>query len=743
MRLLFLSQVLLIAPFQGWNIDQTSSSRGTNIFYANALVAPGFSDRYSCNSPHVLQKTFLAGESPRITSVSLAASVASSADILIPNSEDSSVSSTANTSPTETSSMAGRAAEVVSVATLDVVLPLISSLFEASFLGEIQQGTSSWDDFWSYSSSSSTTTTTTHLSNSDRVSRALERLGPTYVKFGQALSSRGDIIPPTLANSLTTLQDRMEPFDTTIAKSIIRAELVKEANVDEETVEKLLKSLSNEPVAAASVGQVYRGHVDGFGEVAVKVQRPGVREMVEKDAALLNAVAEFLESIPALPAFSSEITGSSLETVKNTKVQSRFIETELVAAVGEFMSRVFEELDFKREASNAERFASLYSDRGGTALKTLADRRGVVVPEILRKFSTTNVIVMEWIDGKKIANEFNPNMKEAPATGSAAEANEEKRKENLELIKMVIDITLNQLIDTGVMHADPHGGNLLKVDDLNREDYQKKRRKKGTIQKKIAYLDFGLLSVIDPQVSDALVCSISQLIFANDVEAVASLFGELQLIPDDVINDPSEVAALTEDLSIVLNECLDYSSDEDDDEALGTELSKTRVPKLKFDKLLDGLTRLVPRFQFRLPPYFVNNCRALGTLEGTARSLDPEFNVMTVLYPYALNRLIRNPTGSPVVDRTVQNLIRSEKTGRVDHAKLSKLLRDSSALTGKRKTKLLWDVLKTRKGRGLVMRVTAEEMHHRVFRGCFGRMRKSKMKKERRRRVIVSDYLRL
>eukprot|EP00957_Ditylum_brightwellii_P135568 10336767-Ditylum_brightwellii.AAC.1 len=98
--------------------------------------------------------------------------------------------------------------------------------------------------------------------------------------------------------------------------------------------------------------------------------------MVEKDAALLNAVAEFLESIPALPAFSPEITGSSLETVKNTKVQSRFIETELVAAVGEFMSRVFEELDFKREASNAERFASLYSDRGGTALKTLADRRG-------------------------------------------------------------------------------------------------------------------------------------------------------------------------------------------------------------------------------------------------------------------------------------------------------------------------------------------------------------------------------
>ena len=82
--------------------------------------------------------------------------------------------------------------------------------------------------------------------------------------------------------------------------------------------------------------------------------------------------------------------------------------------------------------------------------------------------------------------------------------------------------------------------------------------------------------------------------------------------------------------------------------------STTMIPELKFDKLLDSLSRLIPRFEFDLPPYFINNARALSTLEGIAKSLDPTFNVLTIMYPYAINRLLINPTQSPIVDRTVQ-----------------------------------------------------------------------------------------
>jgi predicted unusual protein kinase regulating ubiquinone biosynthesis (AarF/ABC1/UbiB family) len=156
-----------------------------------------------------------------------------------------------------------------------------------------------------------------------------------------------------------------------------------------------------------------------------------------------------------------------------------------------------------------------------------------------------------------------------------------------------------------------------------------------------------LLSNVSPQVRDGLVCAVAYLVFAKNIEAVASLFGELQLLPDEVLNDPSERQALNSAMEITMAEALVY-------EPLLDGSGTTNIPILKFDKLLDALSRLVPRFRFQLPPYFINNARALSTLEGIARSLDPKFNVFQVMYPFALNRLLANPTKSPVVDKTLQ-----------------------------------------------------------------------------------------
>lgn len=531
-----------------------------------------------------------------------------------------------------------RAMEIGGVVVGQLLFPIASSLL-------LDGIPSNWEDFWAHSSG--------RFTNAQLVTRAMEKLGPTYVKFGQALASRPDIIPKSLADALSTLQDDMQPFSTDIAKDIMRSEL----NVTVDDVDALVESLSEEPVAAASIGQVYKGYLPKYGHVAVKVQRPGIRTVVERDAALLLSVADWIESIPS-----------------PTTKRDRLVATELVDAVDEFMSRVFEELDYRNEAANAATFARLYSYRTGSSKHVK-----VVVPEIIPELCTDNVLVMQWLNGTKLTYVNNSSVDDL--------------SENLRLLEIAIECTLSQLLDTGVLHADPHGGNLLKIILPDGKPM-------------LGYLDFGLLSTVPFQVRDALVCSVAQLVFAQDVEAVAKLFGDLSLLPQEVLLDPMERAALTDALNKTMMDALVYPDKVTE--------GQTKIPKLKFDKLLDSLTRLIPRFRFQLPPYFINNARALSTLEGIARTLNPDFNVLQVMYPYALNRLLANPTKSPVVDATLQSLIRSPTTGRIERARISKLLTDSALLTGYRQRRVLWDILSSGGGRRLTWKIGGEELRHRL-----------------------------
>lgn len=222
-----------------------------------------------------------------------------------------------------------------------------------------------------------------------------------------------------------------------------------------------------------------------------------------------------------------------------------------------------------------------------------------------------------------------------------------------------------------------------------------------------------MLSTVPVTVRDGLVCAVSELVFARNVSAVADLFGELQLIPREILSDPSERAALAVELNQALSNVLVY-----DTPATGR---ATTIPTLRFDKLLDALTRLVPRFRFQLPPYFINNARALGTLEGMAREINPSFNVLQTLYPYVLRRLLANPTDSPVVEATLQSLIRSPVTGLVDSKKTQKLVEDCTVLTGYSKRKVLSDIMKSRNGPRLA-KLIAKEMLQQTFRGRFSRM---------------------
>ncbi len=633
-----------------------------------------------------------------------------------------------------------RAAEVSQVA-ISTVTPLVTTGLPLFFnqrnkkqsLSSTDQDTSYddighdiWDEFWSIKTSISKDS----ITNADRVVNALQKLGPTYVKFGQALASRPDIIPKTLANALCTLQDNMEPFDTNVAKNIIKNELMLMGSndqfensdeslkmYDKNDIQSLIDSLSDEPVAAASVGQVYKGYLPNYGFVAVKVQRPHVKELVEKDFSLLRSLATFVESIPSIDLNFAKMNGEVEEDMSN----GRLVNTEIVAAVDEFMSRIFEELDYRNEANNAITFAKLYSKTNGSSVKSLPNGEGVIVPEIIQSLCTKNVLVMEWIEGSKLTNidptKNNVSMDQEEINNRALEL-----KENLALVEQALYVTLSQLLDTGVMHADPHGGNLLKVSELSLSK---------NLRPTLAYLDFGLLATIPETVRDGLVCAVASLVFAKDVEAVASLFGELDLLPQEVISNPTERKALTKALTKTMEEVLKYpegesiySSSSNSIRFVSRRKVKTTIPSLEFDKLLDGLTRLVPRFKFRLPPYFINNARALGTLEGIARSLDPDFNCLKLMYPYALYRLLQNPTGSLVVESTLQSLIRSHETGRVDREKVSKLLRDTAMFTGYSRRKVLMDIIKTKGGKRLIMHSLASEINfivvHRIKRSIRG-----------------------
>lgn len=232
----------------------------------------------------------------------------------------------------------------------------------------------------------------------------LTQLGPAYIKIGQALSTRPDLVPPTYLDEFTKLQDQLPPFDNAIAYQFITEELG-------QTPEQIYAELSPQPIAAASLGQVYKGKLKTGETVAVKVQRPDLRERITVDLYILRRIAAWAN--------------------KNLKR----VRSNLVAILDEFGSRIFEEMDYIQEGENAERFAKLYGH--------LED---VYIPKIYWEYTQRRVLTMEWITGTKLTQ-----LEAIRAQGVDAR----------HLIEVGVQCSLRQLLEHGFFHADPHPGNLL------------------------------------------------------------------------------------------------------------------------------------------------------------------------------------------------------------------------------------------------------------------------------------------
>lgn len=230
--------------------------------------------------------------------------------------------------------------------------------------------------------------------------RILLELGPAFVKIAQAVSSRPDVIPPAYLDELSLLQDRIAPFSTDAAFNIIEKELGLPLDM-------IFSEISPEPVAAASLGQVYQARLRSNGKVvAVKVQRPGVQAAISLDIYILRFLASLARKAAKL-------------------------NTDLPAVLDEWASSLFREMDYREEARNGLKFRELFGKF-----------RDVSVPEMYLEQSRRRVLIMEWIEGEKLS---------------------EVRDQYL--VEVGVYCSLSQLLEYGFYHADPHPGNLLRTVD--------------------------------------------------------------------------------------------------------------------------------------------------------------------------------------------------------------------------------------------------------------------------------------
>ncbi|PIN25287.1 putative unusual protein kinase [Handroanthus impetiginosus] len=230
--------------------------------------------------------------------------------------------------------------------------------------------------------------------------KILVQLGPAYIKIAQAISSRPDLIPPSYLDELSLLQDRISPFSTDVAFKTIEQEFGL-------PIDALFSEISSEPVAAASLGQVYKARLRSSGKVvAVKVQRPGVRAAISLDILILRYLAGIIR-------------------------RAGKFNTDLQSVVDEWASSLFREMDYRREADNGVKFRLLYG--------SIQD---VVVPEMYVEQTTRKVLTMQWLEGQKLTE-----------------------VKDLYMIEVGVYCSFNQLLEFGFYHADPHPGNLLRTYD--------------------------------------------------------------------------------------------------------------------------------------------------------------------------------------------------------------------------------------------------------------------------------------
>ena len=382
---------------------------------------------------------------------------------------------------------------------------------------------------------------------------ALTAMGPTYIKVGQALSIRADLISPPYIAALTGLQDRVPAFPTEEAKAILAAEW---GLRDASAVDGLFSSLSAQPVAAASLGQVYKGTLrDGGREVAIKVQRPGVEGGISLDLLLIRSLARAFKALNNL-------------------------NSDLVGLVDDWGRGFVDELDYTLEARNAAAFTD---SMAGTPLAGV-----VTAPAVLGEYSTRRVLTTEWVDGQRLEK------------SQAADVSK--------LCGVALNAYLTMLLSTGLLHCDPHPGNLLRTDDG-----------------RLCILDWGLVTRVEEDLQLAFLEHVAHLTAGDYAKVPADLI-ELGFVPEGQEAAMADNPVVVETLSSVYSQW-----------AGGGGAAKIDVNEVT--ARLQGLTEEYGNF-FQIPPYFAYILRAFSVLEGIALINDPDYSILNECLPYISQRVL-------------------------------------------------------------------------------------------------------
>jgi predicted unusual protein kinase regulating ubiquinone biosynthesis (AarF/ABC1/UbiB family) len=295
------------------------------------------------------------------------------------------------------------------------------------------------------------------------LSRQLLKLGPTFIKIGQAISTRADLLPLPYIKELSKLQDSVPAFPNQDAMATIERELRR-------AIPDLFAEIEPEPIAAASLGQVYRGRLHSGQTVAIKVQRPHLQDIINFDLAVLRRIARFMNRFPRL---------------------TRGVDWE--GTIGEFAAVIFEEMDYVKEANNADIFRQNF--------RRWTD---VYVPVIYRSHSATRVLTMEFIEGNKVLD-----LAELSARGI----------NSADVIKLIAKTYLKQLLEDGFFHADPHPGNLRVMPDG-----------------RLAFFDFGMVGRITPELQSKMIDAFFHII-EKDVHGLTEDLINLNFLAPTVDKD--------------------------------------------------------------------------------------------------------------------------------------------------------------------------------------------------------------
>lgn len=371
-----------------------------------------------------------------------------------------------------------------------------------------------------------------------RTRMVLEDLGGTYIKVGQMLSTRADILPHEMVVELEKLQDHVPHFPFEDVKRIIEKELGA-------PLDNLYQHFEPDPFASASIGQVHSAVTKNGDKVVVKVQRPEVQSSVKVDSEILLDAARFLEKRKIFKAY------------------------HFVPVAQEIKDFLEGETDYLREAHSAERFR-----------KSFADDPSVFIPAIHWGHTTGRVLTMEKVEGTKIIE---------------IERLQSQGFDTRDIARKGSNAYMKQILAHGFFHADPHPGNLF-----------------VTAEGKIAFVDFGLIGEINPELRGKL-GDLFIAIVRKNLDGITEALTAIGSLPPQ-----ADRYRLKKELGVILEQ-----------------YSQLTLKEIRVGEVIREVMNLIYTYKVRIPSDFTLMIKTFATLEGLGKQLDPEFNIFEVAEPYA------------------------------------------------------------------------------------------------------------